>query len=1175
MKRFLICALGLLPLPALAQQDDKGWLTTWLEDNLSGAGRQVVIDGFEGALSSQARMARLTIADDQGIWLSLTDVVLDWNRSALLQGRVEVNHLTAAEIVLERMPEAEPGLPSPEAAPFQLPDLPVSIRIGDLGADRIVLGETVLGQPVTGMAEASLTLEGGSGTASLRLERLDDGPEGLVILDAAYANTDGILRLNLDAHEGAGGITATRAGLPGAPDVGLTVQGEGPLTDFAADLALATGGVDRLAGRVTLGALAGGGTGFAADIGGDLAPLFLPQYAAFFGNDIKLKAAGSRDAGQALRLDELRLETRALSINGQLQLSADGLPDRFDLDVKLGLDGQPVLLPLDGPETRVAGADLRLQFDAAAGDDWQLAGDLRGFARPDLTLDHARLEGRGTITRPQPGGLGAQVDGRLQVTAAGIAPSDPALAQAIGPALQGSAAFLWQDQAGALDLSGLEITGEGLALQGKARIAGLSTGLTVTTDLTARIDDLSRASGLAGRSLGGAVTAQIKGSGSALSGQFDLTGDLTGQGLRIGVAEVDRLLAVESTIALSVRRDETGTTLRRLDVSAASLTASAQGKLSSRGHDLTADMDFTDLAALGPGYRGGLTATAQLTGTAADGRLTLTGTGRGLAIGKPEADRVLAGQSALDLSLRLQGDTIRVERATLANPQLAAEASGAVVNGAADLQLKARLANMALVVPEFPGPLTVEGKLAQRAGGYALDLAMRGPGGIDLTAKGGISGDFARAEGLAIGGTAQAGLANAFISPRRVSGALRFDLTATGPLTPTSLTGSATLTDGRFAAADLPFTLEGIGASARLAGGRANIEARSTLSSRGSLTVSGSIALAAPYEARLRADLASAIIRDARLYEARLNGALSLDGPLTGGALIGGQINIRETEIRMPSTDLIGAAALEPLVHLGDSAEVRATRARANPDGGSGGSGGTGGRPFRLDVQIDAPNRLFLRGRGLDAELGGSFRIGGTTEQIQPAGSLKLIRGRLDIMGKRLTLTQGDLTMEGDLMPKLDVLASTSNDGVTASVRISGPADQPTVSFESQPPLPQEEVLAQLLFGRDLTQLSAFQAAQLASAVATLAGRGGQGIVAKLRQGVGLDDLDVQTSESGGTSVTAGKYLSRNLYTEVTVGDAGTSVIDLNLDLTDSITLRGSTSTEGETGLGVFFEKDY
>jgi translocation and assembly module TamB len=101
------------------------------------------------------------------------------------------------------------------------------------------------------------------------------------------------------------------------------------------------------------------------------------------------------------------------------------------------------------------------------------------------------------------------------------------------------------------------------------------------------------------------------------------------------------------------------------------------------------------------------------------------------------------------------------------------------------------------------------------------------------------------------------------------------------------------------------------------------------------------------------------------------------------------------------------------------------------------------------------------------------------------------------------------------------------------------------------------------------------QAAQLAGAVATLAGRGGIGIVGRLREGFGLDDLDVQTGADGGASVRAGKYLSENLYSQVEVDDRGQSQINLNLDLSDSVTVRGRTGTTGETGLGIFFERDY
>ena len=133
MLRRTTLALCLLPLPALADEGDRGYLTAFLEDNLSSAGRQVTITGFEGALSSQARMTELTLADDSGVWLTLRDVVLDWNRGALLSGKIAINELSAAEIIMARPPRsADTGIPAPEASSFALPDIPVSLAINHL-----------------------------------------------------------------------------------------------------------------------------------------------------------------------------------------------------------------------------------------------------------------------------------------------------------------------------------------------------------------------------------------------------------------------------------------------------------------------------------------------------------------------------------------------------------------------------------------------------------------------------------------------------------------------------------------------------------------------------------------------------------------------------------------------------------------------------------------------------------------------------------------------------------------------------------------------------------------------------------------------------------------------------------------------------------------------------------
>ena len=137
-------------------------------------------------------------------------------------------------------------------------------------------------------------------------------------------------------------------------------------------------------------------------------------------------------------------------------------------------------------------------------------------------------------------------------------------------------------------------------------------------------------------------------------------------------------------------------------------------------------------------------------------------------------------------------------------------------------------------------------------------------------------------------------------------------------------------------------------------------------------------------------------------------------------------------------------------------------------------------------------------------------------------------RGRLDLLGKRLTIDDGRVQLQGALVPTIRFSVSTATDSVTATVLIEGPATAPAISFSSVPELPEEEVVAQLLFGRGLGTISAFQAAQLASAIATLSGRGGAGIVGRLRTSFGRDDLDVTSDETGNVALRAGKYIARN-----------------------------------------------
>jgi translocation and assembly module TamB len=1164
MLRRLILAVTLILWPLVAPaQDDKGYLATLLEENLSGAGRTVTIDGFSGALSSRAAIQRLTIADDQGIWLTLNGISLDWSRSALLAGEVSVNELTADEIIVARKP-ITPDTPTPEAGGFSLPELPVSITIGKLAAGRITLGPDILGEDFAATLSASVVLAGGDGLVDARLTRIDDGPAAEISLKGSYTNAERRLVLDLSASEGQGGIAARMIGIPGTPATDLTITGAGPIDDFTAQLRLATDGQDRLTGTVAVKA-----DSFAVDVSGDVAPLFLPDYAEFFGPSVVLKATGRQTPAGGVSLSNLDLSARSLVLKGAVDLAPDGLPTRMDVTGQIAApDGSRVLLPTPD-RIELDRADLTLAFDSTVDVGWRGAITLIGLDRDDFDADRLAVTGSGRIARPA--GL-ATFTAALDFAATGLRPADPALAQALGSDVTGDALLSAQVGTDALRLPRVALRGDGFSLNGAAEVAGLSDAFRLSGRAEAQVADLSRLSALTGQTLGGAAALSLSGNGS-LGGDFDLQTTLTGQDLRVGQAQADRLLSGASRVSLDAKRDTTGTTLRALNVAAGPLTASAKGTLTSAGNDLTARLDLTDLGRLDPAWRGAISADVTVTGPTEAARITLDGQTRALALGQPEADKLLAGVSDLSLVLRLAEGALQLDSARLRNPQLTLDAKGSATATKRDLTLQARLANLGLFVPDFPGAVTIDGTASDAGRGYDLSLAAQGPGGIDATVKGNLSQTFDRAD-LSVKGRALAALANPFLSGQLISGPLSFDLALKGPLALSSLSGTVGLNGGRIVDPALAMALQEVNAIARLNGASATVTADAALSTKGRLAVTGTVGLAAPFTAGLDITVQNALLRDPQLFETTANGTLRLQGPLTGGASIAGQITLSGTEVQIPSTSLGGAADLPGLTHLNEPAAVRDTRARAGLLGIAQ-STTTTAAPFALNITVSAPNRLFIRGRGLDAELGGALTLRGTTAAVVPNGAFSLLRGRLDILGRRLTLTEAQLAMEGNLIPTVAIAASTESDGVTSTIRIDGPATDPVVSFTSSPDLPEEEILSRLLFGRDLTTLSPLQAAQLANAVASLSGRGGQGVVARLRQGFGLDDLDLRTDDTGGAAVTAGKYLSENVYTEVVVGSEGKTEINLNLDVSDSVTLRGRAGNDGSTGVGLFFEKDY
>jgi translocation and assembly module TamB len=1269
--RVFLCTLLLLPLlalstPASAQttEEDRGYIQGLLEDNLSSVGRDVRIVGFQGALSARASIDELTIADGEGIWLRLTDLVLDWNRSALLRGRIDVTELTVGQIEVVRPPVPDPDLPAAEASSgFSLPELPVSVQIGRIAAERVVLGEALIGQPVEISLEGNATLDGGQGNAELTIDRID-GPQGRVLLSGAYVNASRQLTLDLVVEEEAGGIAATLMGLPGAPALRLAVTGDAPVDDFTADLTLATDGQERLAGQVILQTLRETGPAeegspgselitrrFVTRIGGDIAPVFAPDYREFFGPDIQLAVTATQTPEGRLVLDGLDLSADAIRLTGSAAIAADGWPERLALDGRIAApDGGPVLLPLSGPRTRVNGVDLDLSYDAEAGDSWTLTLGVDGLERPDLRARRADLTGEGLIARGTGEGAIGRVTGQIALATEGLQTDDAALAQALGGDVTGGLAFDWTTD-GPFQIPRLSLAFADTTLTGNALIdteAGDTPedigNLGVDFDLQLITADLSRFAGLAAQPLSGAADLALRGQVLPLTGAFriDLSG--SGQDLAIGQPRVDPLITGASQVALQASRDETGTRVDLFEITTTGTDLRGRAALASDGSTVDLTARLLDAGLILEGVNGpiGLTlgarqeaqtwavtldaeapgdTTARLTGTVtgdgielllAEGQLsamagnlgpwsTLAGRslagsatlsldasgdvlarsgtasgslkGQNLRLDIPTADTLLRGDSSLTFALRQMAEGMTIlDLVELRTPQGVTDLTGRVSANDSRLRFDAYIRDIGLITPELSGAASAQGVVQSTGGDWRLDIDATGPGGITARTAGTVAPDGQRVN-ITLAGNAPLSLANDRLRPNSVSGILSYDLAVNGPPALTSVSGVLSTQGARVVLPGPRLALGDLGATVRLSDGRAQIEAQAALSSGGQLALTGPVSLSAPFAADLTATLNAAVLSQRNLYETTANGRVTLTGPLTNGARIGGQIDLDTVELRIPESLGPTFANLPGLDHRGESAAARQTRLWAgliaDPAAASGPA-----VAFPIDLLINAPARIFVRGRGLDAELGGRLRLGGTTAALEPQGRFTLVRGRFNILGKRLDLTEGQVSLQGAFDPYIRFIAETEAAGSAVRIGLEGLASAPELTLTSSPELPQDEVLALLLFGRGITDISALQAVQLAGAIRTLSGRG-NGLSENLRASIGVDDLDLSTNEEGQTEARVGKYLSDNLYTDVTVNTEGETQINLNLDVTRSITVRGRVNSDGGTGVGVYIERDY
>ncbi|WP_439273107.1 translocation/assembly module TamB domain-containing protein [Pseudochrobactrum sp. HB0163] len=543
---------------------------------------------------------------------------------------------------------------------------------------------------------------------------------------------------------------------------------------------------------------------------------------------------------------------------------------------------------------------------------------------------------------------------------------------------------------------------------------------------------------------------------------------------------------------------------------------------------------------------------------------------------------------ALDVNVELANLPLALLNGVVKDQKLAgnvtgtAKITGELSSPAAAFNLNGRSLSAKPLAENGLAPLNL--KAAGHFSGKVVNissLAVEGPKNLNITAHGRVP---LAGNGLGIDVTGQIplALANRFLADRgaQASGTLALTANVSGGFDKPQIRGMFSTSGAQIVDPETNIRLNNIIINGSMDGQTIRLRnANAALSSGGSISADGTISINAAqnFPADLRINFNKARYADGSMVVATINGGLTINGALMRDPLIAGRIKIERAEITVPESLGGGGANIE-VRHVHTPASVLMTLQRAKAENRAKGAAPVpASRPTvpQLDIRVVAPNQIFVRGRGLDTELGGAVRLTGPVTNVKPVGAFELLRGRLDILTQRVTFDEGRVTLIGDMNPQLYFLARTDGGDITVLVTVQGTVDNPDIKFSSEPPLPQDEVLARLIFKRSISELSAFQIAQLAAAAAELAGGKNANLLGALRQGVGLDDLDVVTDSKGNAAVRAGSYIRDNIYLGVEASGVDGTKGTINLDITRNLKAKGSVGSNGDSGLGVFYEKDY
>ncbi len=380
--------------------------------------------------------------------------------------------------------------------------------------------------------------------------------------------------------------------------------------------------------------------------------------------------------------------------------------------------------------------------------------------------------------------------------------------------------------------------------------------------------------------------------------------------------------------------------------------------------------------------------------------------------------------------------------------------------------------------------------------------------------------------------------------------------------------GTASLDGGRFQDAETGLKLYDMTLRATLADNAVDVgQFSATDGAKGTVSGGGRASLARDGASSFHVDLSGFKLLDNDLGHATASGRLTVNRGATGKVQLSGALTVDRAQIA-PNPPVASGVTPMDVVEIHRPDEIDQQYSAATPHREA---------PIGLDVTIKAANGIFVKGRGLNLELSLDAHVGGTTEAPLLTGDARVVRGDYDFAGQRFQIDDRGVINLGSTAEtiRMNLTATRDDPSLTAVIKITGTAAKPVIALSSSPPLPQDEILSQVLFGASAAQLSGAQAAQLASALAGLSGGGGFDLIGGLRNFAHLDRLAIGGNNITGTTVSGGKYLTDHLYLEVTGGSREGEGVQIEWQVKRRLSVVGKATNQGGSQVSVRWRKDY